>query len=58
MLLLRLGLFCLEGRWLGGLDVGLEVGKRMLLARVLGTLRPSRVLPGPVRNTLLIESWL
>jgi hypothetical protein len=57
MLLLRRGLLRLDCVRLDGLDVG-ERGLRILLARVLGTLGPSRMLPGAVRKAVLMESWL
>jgi hypothetical protein len=55
MLLLRRGLLRLDCVRLDGLDVG-DSGLRILLARVLGMLGPSRMLPGAVRKAVLTES--
>ena len=54
---LRLGLLRLELVCDPGWDVGAEgVRALILLVRVLGTLGPSRVLPGPLRYCVLLES--
>jgi hypothetical protein len=55
----RVGLLRRELAWLADREAGFDgVRPWTLLARVDGQLAPSRVLPGPLRNSVLLESRL